>query len=107
MTQRAHLLDQDGHLTDHRAWDAATAQALADTLALNLTDTHMRVLLAVRNFYKRYEHAPNTRPLIKHLTKELPDLPISNAYLQEQFNTGLVARHLSRLAGLPKPSNCL
>ncbi|MBV6596483.1 sulfite reductase, partial [Acinetobacter baumannii] len=23
------------------------------------------------------------------------------------FNTGLVARHLSRLAGIPKPANCL
>ncbi|HAV4234607.1 sulfite reductase, partial [Acinetobacter baumannii] len=22
-------------------------------------------------------------------------------------NTGLVARHLSRLAGIPKPANCL
>ncbi|MFH4141627.1 sulfite reductase, partial [Acinetobacter baumannii] len=24
-----------------------------------------------------------------------------------KFNTGLVARHLSRLAGIPKPANCL
>ncbi|MBV6578279.1 sulfite reductase, partial [Acinetobacter baumannii] len=27
--------------------------------------------------------------------------------LQQKFNTGLVARHLSRLAGIPKPANCL
>jgi tRNA 2-thiouridine synthesizing protein E len=32
---------------------------------------------------------------------------INNAVLQEQFKTGLVARHLSRLAGIPKPPNCL
>ncbi|MFX8460263.1 sulfite reductase, partial [Acinetobacter baumannii] len=25
----------------------------------------------------------------------------------QKFNTGLVARHLSRLAGIPKPANCL
>ncbi|HFF4937178.1 TPA: sulfite reductase, partial [Acinetobacter baumannii] len=32
---------------------------------------------------------------------------INNAVLQQKFNTGLVARHLSRLAGIPKPANCL
>jgi tRNA 2-thiouridine synthesizing protein E len=32
---------------------------------------------------------------------------INNAELQQRFNTGLVARHLSRLAGVPKPANCL
>ena len=32
---------------------------------------------------------------------------IDNAMLQQRFHTGLVARHLSRLAGIPKPANCL
>ncbi|MFW2734629.1 TusE/DsrC/DsvC family sulfur relay protein, partial [Acinetobacter baumannii] len=49
---------------------------------------------------------PATRPLIKFLMKTVsPD--INNAVLQQKFNTGLVARHLSRLAGIPKPANCL
>jgi sulfur relay (sulfurtransferase) DsrC/TusE family protein len=29
------------------------------------------------------------------------------AAAKKLFNTGLVARHLSRLAGIPKPANCL
>ncbi|GAF54853.1 tRNA 2-thiouridine synthesizing protein E [Psychrobacter sp. JCM 18901] len=37
----------------------------------------------------------------------MPELNISNQKLQQLFNTGLVARHVNRLAGLPKPPNCL
>lgn len=100
-------LDDDGHLTDHTLWTANIAQQLADTLELRLNDKHLTILRAVQLFYERYEHAPATRPLIKHLQKELPELGITNQSLQADFKTGLVARHLSRLAGLPKPANCL
>lgn len=100
-------LDQDGHLKDHNSWSPIVAQTLADSLEITLSDSHLTILLEVRHFYDIYEYAPATRPLIKFLIKQLPELNISNATLQEMFNTGLVARHLSRLAGLPKPANCL
>ena len=99
-------LDQDGHLVDHLVWDEHVAQQLADSLELQLTAWHLDVLFAVRQFYQQFGHAPATRPLIKFLIKTLgPE--INNAILQERFQTGLVARHLSRLAGIPKPANCL
>lgn len=100
-------LDKDGHLQHHESWSPAVAQQLAATLEVSLTTEHLQILYCVREFYARFEHAPATRPLIKFLVQSLPELPISNAYLQTLFNTGLVARHLSRLAGLPKPANCL
>lgn len=99
-------LDQDGHLVDYTIWDEVIAQQLAQTLELELNAWHMQILLAVRQFYQDFGHAPTTRALIKYLIKTV-DSEINNALLQEQFNTGLVARHLSRLAGLPKPANCL
>ena len=99
-------LDQDGHLVDHLVWDEHVAQQLADSLELQLTAWHLDVLFAVRQFYQQFGHAPATRPLIKFLIKTLgPEM--NNAILQERFQTGLVARHLSRLAGIPKPANCL
>lgn len=99
-------LDQDGHLVDHLVWDEHIAQQLADSLELQLTAWHLDVLFAVRQFYQQFGHAPATRPLIKFLIKTLgPEM--NNAILQERFQTGLVARHLSRLAGIPKPANCL
>ena len=100
-------LDQDGHLCDHQLWTPKVAQQLADTLEVTLTEEHLAILTQVREFFVEFNHPPATRPLIKWLQKTLPDQEISNQKLQQLFNTGLVARHVNRLAGLPKPPNCL
>lgn len=100
-------LDEEGHLVDHTQWTPAVAQQLADTLSVTLTDRHYQILQQVRAFHDEFNHPPSTRPLIKYLMKTLPDMDISNQQLQQMFNTGLVARHVNRIAGLPKPPNCL
>lgn len=100
-------LDRDGHLIDTDLWSVEVAQTLADTLSVTLTDEHIAILLAVRAYYEQFGHSPTTRPLIKFLALNLPAYQIDNAKLQTLFNTGLVARHVNRLAGLPKPANCL
>ncbi|MDO4426532.1 MAG: TusE/DsrC/DsvC family sulfur relay protein [Moraxella sp.] len=100
-------LDDDGHLINHKDWSPKVAQHLADTLDVTLTQVHYDILEQVRVFFTTYHHSPSTRPLIKHLTATLPELDITNQKLQALFNTGLVARHVNRLAGLPKPPNCL
>lgn len=100
-------LDQDGHLCDHTIWTPDIAQQLANTLDIVLDTERLAVLQQVRAFFVKFNHAPATRPLIKWLQQTLPDDDISNQKLQQLFNTGLVARHVNRLAGLPKPPNCL
>ena len=99
-------LDQDGHLKDHLDWSPEVAQIMAAKEGLRLEHSHIEILLTVRKFYSRFGYAPATRPLIKFLMKTVSP-EINNAELQQRFNTGLVARHLSRLAGVPKPANCL
>ena len=100
-------LDKDGHLRDHTIWTPDIAQQLANTLDIVLDTERLAVLQQVRAFFVKFNHAPATRPLIKWLQQTLPDDDISNQKLQQLFNTGLVARHVNRLAGLPKPPNCL
>lgn len=100
-------LDGDGHLCNHHSWTPQIAQILADSLGVQLTDLHYRILWQVRAFFEQYHHSPATRALIRHLQNQLPEDNIDNAKLQALFNTGLVARHVNRLAGLPKPPNCL
>ena len=100
-------LDEEGHLIDHTLWTPEVAQQLADTLGVDLTEQHYLILQQVRNFHAQFNHPPSTRPLIKYLMKTLPEMQVSNQLLQQMFNTGLVARHVNRIAGLPKPPNCL
>lgn len=99
-------LDQDGHLLNHLDWSPEVAQIMAAKESLTLNHSHIEILLTVREFYSRFGYAPATRPLIKFLIKQLGD-DINNAKLMQDFATGLVARTLARLAGLPKPANCL
>ncbi|WP_296403691.1 TusE/DsrC/DsvC family sulfur relay protein [Psychrobacter sp.] len=100
-------LDKEGHLIDHSLWTPTVAQHLADTLSVTLTEEHYLILQQVRKFHVEFNHPPSTRPLIKYLMQTLPEMQISNQLLQQMFNTGLVARHVNRIAGLPKPPNCL
>lgn len=100
------LLDQDGHLQNHLDWTPEIAQLMAQKDGLTLTPAHLSILYAVQKFYQQFGYAPATRPLIKFLMKQLGN-QISNAQLMQDFQTGLVARTLARLAGLPKPANCL
>ena len=100
-------LDDDGHLKNHNDWTPKIAQRLADTIGVTLESEHYQIIGEVRVFFETYHHSPSTRPLIKYLMASLPNLDISNQKLQKLFNTGLVARHVNRIAGLPKPPNCL
>lgn len=106
LTQNIQL-DDDGHLLDHTIWTVEVAQTLANSLDLQLTDEHYAILEVIRQFHANFNHPPATRPLIKYLQQQLPEANISNQKLQQLFNTGLVARHVNRIAGLPKPPNCL
>lgn len=102
-----HLeLDQDGHLINYTDWNETIAQELANSLDIQLSDWHFKVLNGVRAFHEQFGYSPATRPLIKFLIKTV-DSDITNVQLQQAFNTGLVARQLSRIAGVPKPANCL
>ena len=104
--QNMPALDKEGHLINHLDWTPDVARLLAAREQLILSDEHFQVLEGMREYYRRFEHAPATRPLIKFLMQTV-SADLTNAHLMALFNTGLVARTLARLAGLPKPANCL
>ena len=106
LNQEMPALDQDGHLVNYLDWTPEVARLLAARDQLILEDEHFKVLDGMREYYRRFEHAPATRPLIKFLMQTVSN-DLTNAHLMALFQTGLVARTLARLAGLPKPANCL
>ncbi|WP_409526453.1 TusE/DsrC/DsvC family sulfur relay protein [Nitrincola sp. MINF-07-Sa-05] len=101
-----HELDSDGYLVDATAWTLDTAQALATLESITLTQEHIEVLDVLRQFYQEYEHSPAMRPLCKAVSKALGPEKGKSIYLMQLF-PGSPAKRAARIAGLPRPDNCL
>lgn len=99
-------LDKDSYLRDHTTWNEEIAVQLAARDGIVLTPAHWEILHALRRFYARYELSPATRPLLKYLAQELGPEKATSIYVMQLF-PGTPAKTIARLAGLPKPPNCI
>lgn len=99
-------LDPEGYLVDLSAWSPRIAEALAEEEGIALTAEHWEVLEVLRAFYARFEQAPAMRPLVKAVGQALGPEKGRSVHLMRLF-PGSPARVAARLAGLPKPANCL
>ncbi|MNJ77618.1 Sulfurtransferase TusE [compost metagenome] len=82
------------------------AQALAEREGLALEAAHWEVIHLLRDFYREFQLSPATRPLIKYVALKLGAEKGNSLHLNRLFN-GTPAKLAAKLAGLPKPSNCL
>lgn len=103
---QALSLDPEGYLASPDDWTPATAEALADLEGLTLTDDHWAVIHLLRAFYAEYGISPAMRILVKQVGKQLGVKKGSSIFLMQLF-PGSPAKLASKLAGLPKPTNCL
>lgn len=99
-------LDRDGYLRDLGAWSEIVADELARREGLQLLDEHWAVITALREFYARTGVSPAMRPFVKLCREQLsPHLGTSLA-LHKLF-PGNPAKLAAKIAGLPRPTNCL
>jgi len=99
-------LDPEGYLRDLSQWSPEVAEQLALKEGIVLTERHWQVLQALRDFYAQFQLSPANRPLIKYIAQTLgPELGTS-LQLNLLFK-GAPAKLGAKLAGLPKPDNCL
>ena len=98
--------DKEGYLENLGDWNEDVARALAREEGIDLTDEHWQLIELIRRFYRSYEVSPAMRVLVKH-TREAFGEPRGNSiYLMKLF-PGSPAKVLARIAGLPRPTNCL
>lgn len=100
------MLDANGFLADRARWTPAVAEAFADQEDLSLTDAHWEILWLIQRFYEEFDASPANRALVKYAKLELGPEKGNSIYLMSLF-PGSPTRLASRIAGLPKPKNCL
>lgn len=99
-------LDNDGYLMDLDDWSPAVAEALASSEEITLTPKHWEIIELLRQFYLQYQLSPANRALVKYLTQQLGADNINTLQLNVLFK-GSPAKLAAKLAGLPRPTNCL
>ncbi len=99
-------IDKEGYLLDLDDWSEPVAEALAQAEGLDLQNDHWEILLLLREFYQEFQLSPATRPLIRYVALKLGPDKGNSMHLNRLFK-GTPAKLAAKLAGLPKPSNCI
>lgn len=82
------------------------AQQLAAAEGIDLTEQHWEILELLRAYYEEFDASPAMRPLVKYCALKLGADKGKSIYLMSLF-PGSPAKIGSKIAGLPKPENCL
>lgn len=99
-------VDVEGFLRNLSDWDEDIAHALAQQEGIELTPEHWEIIHLLRDFYQQYELSPAMRILVKQTKVTLGADKGKSIYLMKLF-PGSPAKIASKIAGLPKPTNCL
>lgn len=102
----ASAFDPEGFLRDLQAWTPAVAEQIAAAEHIHLTPAHWEILELLRAYYQRFDSSPAMRPLVKWVAQHLGADKGRSIYLLSLF-PGSPAKLGSKIAGLPKPDNCL
>ena len=98
--------DKEGFLCNLQDWSTDVAEQIAGKENLQLTPEHWEIIELLRRYYQEFDDSPAMRPLVKYCARELGPDKGKSIYLMTLF-PGSPAKIGSKIAGLPKPDNCL
>jgi tRNA 2-thiouridine synthesizing protein E len=99
-------LDKEGFLKNLNDWNESVATAIAKNETIDLTQAHWEIIYLVREFYQTFQISPSMRALVKRTEQILGAEKGKSIYLLKLFPIS-PAKFVSKIAGLPKPANCL
>ena len=98
--------DKEGYLRNLADWTPEVARAVAHEDGIELDERHYPLIELVRTYYQDKEVSPAMRVLVRLARQALgPDIG-NSIYLMQLFGES-PAKQLARIAGLPRPTNCL
>ncbi len=99
-------LDKEGFLKQLTDWNEEVAIKIAQQEHIQLTAAHWEIIELLRKFYQLYELSPSMRALVKHTEQTLGAEKGRSVYLLQLFPPS-PAKLACKIAGLPKPLNCI
>lgn len=106
MTDSGPALDKEGFLRSPDDWNAEVARQLAHAENIVLSPEHWEIIQLTRAYYQQYKLSPAMRPWVNYLRLQAGPGVGNSLYLLQLF-PGSPAKLASKIAGLPKPDNCL
>ena len=100
------MFDKEGFLIHLNDWNETIACSIANEENIILTDKHWELIHCAREYYQQFDISPEMRPFIKWITKQLGPEKGRSLYLLMLFPDS-PAKIISKIAGLPKPPNCI
>jgi len=98
--------DSQGYIRHLGDWNKEIAVIIANEVGISLGQAHWEVIYSVREFYGQFDSSPATRALIKWLALNLDKEKGNSLYVMELF-PGAPAKLIAKIAGLPRPTNCI
>lgn len=98
--------DKEGFLRQLDDWTPDVARQIAGAEGIELGDAHWEVIELLRDYFAEFDSSPAMRPLVKYCAARLGPNKGKSIYLLSLF-PGSPAKLGSKIAGLPKPENCL
>ena len=98
-------LDKQGYLENLADWSPLVAEKIAARENITLSQSHWEVINLLREFYEEHGLSPMMRVLVKQMKEKYGSEKGSSIYLMALFPEypALIA---SKIAGLPRPTNC-
>lgn len=106
MSELRLRVDAEGYLKDLRDWSNEAAEQIAANEGIQLSEAHWEVIHLLRQVYQEYQHSPVTRVFVKLMAQHLGENKGRSIYLLQLF-PDTPMRKACKIAGLPKPTNCL
>ena len=98
--------DREGYLKHCNQWTSELAEQIAAQENIQLTPEHWAIIEGLRFFYQHYELVPSMRVWLKLIRQQLGEAQVSTLYVSQLFSSQPL-KVAARIAGLPKPKQCL
>ncbi|WP_298447206.1 TusE/DsrC/DsvC family sulfur relay protein [uncultured Marinobacter sp.] len=99
--------NNEGFLENSSDWSPEIAAIIAAEDQIGLSEKHWEIIGFLREFYKEHEMSPPSNRLFVRSVKEALGEDKGNSIYLMQLFPGTPAKTACRIAGLPRPTNCL